>query len=98
MTTSYAVNWADSSGSVVAGKLELRSRTVFLEGSNGHAADSTQIRYDDLAAVRVARGSDECIAGRPTLVVERRGGETLRIASVGQAGVVMELADQIVAA
>lgn len=98
MAASYAVRWLDRSGALVAGKLELRPRTVLLEGSNDHAGDSRELSYGDLAGVRVDRGAAECIDGRPTLVLARRdGGEAIRVAEVGQTGIVAELAERIAA-
>jgi hypothetical protein len=97
MRTTYAVRWLDPSGTLIAGKLELRPRTVVLEGSNGHGAESHELPYDDLAAVRVDRGAADCIDGRPTLVLARRGGEAIRVAGIAQPGIVSELAEQIAA-
>lgn len=95
MAASYAVRWLDPSGGLIAGKLELRPRTVLLEGSNGHAGESREIPYDDLAAVRVDRSHADCIEGRPTLVLARRSGKAIRLTSVGQTGIVSELARRI---
>src|SRR5207248_5201687 len=44
---------------------------------------------------RVATAPGERMGGRPTLVVERLGGEPIEIASVGGIGVVSELAEHI---
>jgi hypothetical protein len=95
VAASYAVRWLDPSGAPVAGKLELRSRTLHLEGWNGHAAASCELPYDDLAAVRVDRGHADCIDGRPTLVLARRSSEAVRLTGVGQTGIVSELAERI---
>jgi hypothetical protein len=80
---SYAVRWLEASGGLVAGKLELRARTVFLEGSNGHAGESRELLYHEL------------VDGRPTLVPRRRGAHPIRVAGVGRSGVVAELAERI---
>ena len=95
MRATYAVSWHGPSGRIGAGKLELRPRGVFLEGTNGQSVQSLEVPYEDVAVVRVARGAAERVDGQPTLVLERRSGDVLRIAAVAQPGIVAELAQQI---
>jgi hypothetical protein len=95
VAASYAVRWLNPSGDVIVGKLELRPRTVVLEGSSGHAGEYRELPYDDLPAVRVDRGGSGSIEGRPTLVLVRRSGEEIRVAGISPAGIVSEVAEQI---
>jgi hypothetical protein len=53
------------------------------------------IAYGDLRSVHVGRSSADRISGRPTLVLEQRTGEPVRIAGVGQAGIISELAEHL---
>jgi hypothetical protein len=94
--SSYAVVWKDDS-SLYTGKLELEERRLRLEGiSREGRACSRTMRYDELDGVHMAPGRER-IGGRPTLVVERSGGEPLRVGSVDGRGFLPELADQLTA-
>src|SRR5207247_7843835 len=73
------------------GRLELaREGLAFTNGSTMET-----IGYGDLRRVHVGRASADRISGRPTLVLERRTGEPVRIAGVGQAGIISELAEHL---
>ncbi|MHB8060879.1 MAG: hypothetical protein ACYDHO_08620, partial [Gaiellaceae bacterium] len=50
--------------------------------------------FSDLMAVRVGRERGDRLDGRPTLLLERTNGDTLRIASL-QAGVICEIAERL---
>lgn len=96
VSPSYAVTWREPRGPVFAGKLELGPAQLRLEGASPHGRRSTQsLRYDDLVSVRVARGSDDRVDGRPVVLVERRNGGPLRIASVGGVGLIAEVASRL---
>jgi len=88
---TYAVSWCRDAGDAHSGRLELApGRLAF---ANGATAET--IAYADLRSVRVGRSSADRISGRPTLVLELRSGETIRIAGVGQAGIISELAEHL---
>jgi len=95
MTGTYAVNWQEQLEPTQTGKLELRPSSLVFDGMNGLAPSSAEIPYRDISAVRIARLSSERIAGRPTLVLDRSTGPSIRIASVAQPGVVSELAEHL---
>jgi hypothetical protein len=93
--TSYGVVWEEGS-TVQAGKLELDPLAVRLEGLDTEGRSRVQqLAYCDLASVRVARKLDERLEGRPTLILERLAGGPVRVASVAQAGVLSEIAEQL---
>src|SRR5215831_8930 len=95
MKASYGVLWKDD-GAVQAGKLELEDQAVRLESTGEHGESLVQeLPYTELVGVHIARGSADRLGGRPTLVLERAGGPALRVASVAQAGIVSELAEQL---
>ena len=52
-----------------------------------------ELAYDDLDGLRMATGGPERLGGRPTLVLHERSGRRFRIAAVGGAGVIGEVAD-----
>jgi hypothetical protein len=92
---TYAVTWQDLSGKLSSGKLELSPEGMIFEGSAGNGPIRVEIGYDEISTIRVARASADCLAGRPTLVLERRGDASISIASVAQTGIVSELAERL---
>ncbi|HEV8602563.1 MAG TPA: cupin domain-containing protein [Gaiellaceae bacterium] len=97
MGASYAITWQEADRKPHSGRLELKPRGLAFEGSNGEGLASEEVPYDDLAAVRIARAADDRLSGRPTLVLERRAGLPIRIASVVQPGIISELAEHLAA-
>ncbi|HMJ00516.1 MAG TPA: hypothetical protein VK488_11830 [Gaiellaceae bacterium] len=96
MKASYAVTWQEGAGPVRHGKLELRTGSFVLEGSScSGSAQRRDIAYHDLTSAQITRVSRERLTGRPTLVVDRRGATPLRIAGVGQPGIISELAESL---
>ena len=95
MRITYAVTWEDPEGTRQSGRLELGADALHLEGSNGDGAASRKLSYADVSGFRLARASGERLQGRPTLVLELRGGEVLKIAGVSQPGIVAELSDRL---
>jgi hypothetical protein len=96
MTTSYAVTWQQGEQASRSGRLELLPGGLTLEGSgaNGGASSET-IDFGDLVDVRIGRAASDRLSGRQTLVLERRGGASVRIASVVQPGIITELAERL---
>ena len=91
----YAVTWADRDTPPRSGKLELRAAGLSLEGSNnGSGPVALLVPYEELAGLRLA-SSHERLAGRPTLMLDRRGCSSLRVASVASPGVISEVAEQL---
>lgn len=93
---SYAAVWQEPGGAVLAGRLELRPSYVLLEGT-GPSGDPwlERISYEELEDVRIGRSPSERLGGRPVLVIERRGGGALRVASVDGAGFLHEIAQRL---
>jgi hypothetical protein len=90
----------EGDGPRYAGKLELGRRELRLEaGTNGGGTGVVvrEIAYSDLSGVSVGRTGKDRIGDRPALVLERRFGDPIRIASVVQAGIVSELAERLAA-
>jgi hypothetical protein len=95
---SYAVVWQDDQSEAVApvyaGKLELGERRLRLEGISREGRSCLRtMRYDELGSMHMAR-TGERLQGRPTLVVERNGGQ-LRVGTIDGRGLLPELADQL---
>jgi hypothetical protein len=92
MRSTYAVVWREGGKPLARGRLELRPSALELDGLVGLTHVAREIAYDELTAVRVGRSSADRLNGHPSLVLERRGGEPIVIASVAPQGVVAELA------
>jgi hypothetical protein len=91
MHETYAVSWRHGTDEPSSGRLELaREGLAFTNGSTMET-----VAYGDLRSVHIGRSGADRIAGRPTLVLERRTGESVRIAGVGQAGIISELAEHL---
>jgi hypothetical protein len=96
MHQSYAVTWRNGDSPIHSGKLELRAGGLSLEGMNGAGPVSLLIAYGELQGLRMAPGAER-LDGRPTLVLGRRPGGDVRVASIGAPGVISELTDHITA-
>ena len=92
MEQSYAVTWEDPDGCRRSGRLELAGSALVLEGRNGGVPVKRIYPLRRVSGFHLARRRGDQLNGRPTLVVDLGGGETLKIASVAQSGIVAELA------
>ncbi|MGZ4385267.1 MAG: hypothetical protein ACXVY3_11780, partial [Gaiellaceae bacterium] len=95
MKASYGVLWQEGERSAVAGKLELDSAQLRLEGSDADHVAVCAIPYRELSGVRIGHDEEERLSGRPTLILDRFGSDTVRVASLAQAGVVAEIAEHV---
>ena len=88
MRTTYAVTWQAADGGVHEGRLELQDVALRLESAEAVC----ELPYGDVSAVRLG---PETIGSRQALVVERRVGEPIRIASTAHEAMVSELAHRL---
>lgn len=96
MRLIYAVVWREAGGPRYAGKLELGPTALRLQGTGPEGRLSVvRLLYEDLSAVKVGRGADERIDGRPALVLERRAGGRIDLVSLDGLGIVHELASRV---
>jgi hypothetical protein len=93
MESSYGVVWREGTLPIASGKLELRVDGLRLDGMAGGRPVSRDLAYDSIVTVRVGRSAADRISGRPSLVLERRSGLPIAIASLLQLGVVAEIAE-----
>jgi hypothetical protein len=92
---SYGVVWQVNDRAPVAGKLELDSVLLRLEGNDCGQLGVYALPICDLNGVRVGRESGDRLDGRPTLNLERSNGDAIRIAALTQAGIVAEIAERL---
>ena len=90
---AYAVVWSENGGASRAGRLELGETSFSLAGGPGR-----ELAYAEVAHVRIDRRPKLRLAGRPTLVIESRAGDSFRVASLDGAGTLHELAERLEAA
>jgi len=94
ISARYPVVWCEKSGPTYAGSLVLGPSSLTLDGAVGGARNVVELLYNQLVRVRMASGRGERMRGQPTLVVDTNG-RSLRIAAVGGAGVMSEVADAL---
>jgi hypothetical protein len=95
MRKSYAVTWQHGEGGTRSGRLELVPGALTFEGSDANSSTTETVDYGDLLDVRVGRSREDRISERQTLVLERRTGGPIRIASVVHPGIISELAEHL---
>jgi hypothetical protein len=92
---SYAVAWRDGRGPACPGKLELRDDGLRLEtGRRNGRLRVLALRYDAVAAVRVAYGQER-LGGCPTLILERPGKDPVLVATIAGVGSLSELGEAL---
>jgi hypothetical protein len=93
MQTSYGVVWREGESPLATGKLELLAQGIRLDGLER----SQEIPYELLTTVRVGRLAGERIDGRPSVVLERRAGGPVTIATVAKPSLVGEIVERLAA-
>jgi hypothetical protein len=93
MRTTYGVVWREGESPLAAGKLELLPHGIRLDGLDG----SQEIPYELVSSVRVGRLAGERIDGRPSVVLERRTGAPVTIATVAKPSLVGEIVERLAA-
>jgi len=95
MPTDYAIVWREGELPQGTGKLELLPHAVRLDGVSGGEQTVREVGYDDLLGLRIGRARDERVSGAASLMLERRSGPAIRIASFGTPNLVSEIAEAI---
>lgn len=94
MQRTYAVTWQESGGPPCSGKLAFGTLGLELSGASRNGSGVLLLPYGDLMGVRIGRAAER-VSGRPTLVVYRRRGQPVRIASVLASSIISEVADEL---
>ena len=95
MEKCYGVVWREGSHPLATGMLELGPRGLRFEGLVDSEPAMQTIPYEDLAGVRVGRSQGERLDGRPTVIVERRGGLPVTLTTVAQPSLVGEIVERL---
>jgi hypothetical protein len=92
---NYAVLWARGEA-VYAGKAVLEGRFLLLTGVDRSGREvSDRLELGEVAAVRIARGVQERLEGRPIVVLTMSRGPSLRLACLDGGGTLLELAERL---
>jgi hypothetical protein len=95
-SADYAVAWCDGDGEVASGRLILEHSSLVLRGTgNDGGLRRERVPLEQVAGVRIGRKEPERVRGERSVVLELRDGSTVRVAPVGAAGAVFELADLV---
>jgi hypothetical protein len=94
MESTYGVVWREGESQIGRGKLELVASGIVLEGVLDSSPVKQELSYDQIAEIRMGRSERDRIGGRVSLVVERRRGEPVAIASVAEIGALSEIAER----
>jgi len=89
------VTWQQGDDATRSGRLELMPGGLAFEGTGANGVAEETIQFGELLDVRVGRSASDRISGRQTLVLERRSGQSIRIASVVHPGIISELAEHL---
>ena len=95
MRVNYAVVWCEGQFPQGIGKLELLQRALRLDGVSNGSPAVIDIPYEDLSGVRVGHARDDRVAERSALLLERRSGPTVRVASFGHPNLISEIAERV---
>jgi hypothetical protein len=93
MKRSYAVVWS-SEGDVGSGRLDSLTDRFELSGRDSRFS----VLFSDLADATIARGNGERLRGLPVLLLRRRTGAAVKIASLEGVAVLHELAQHVLGA
>ena len=92
---SYAVVWSEEESAVHAGKLELRDRSLVLDGLNGSGRIQRELPIGDVMSLRIGRSRGERLSGRPALMLQLTRSRTVRLATLAGVGALYEIVDHI---
>lgn len=93
MRRTYGVVWREGTLPLATGKLDLLAHGLRLEGIADSSPTVREIAYESLAGVRVGRASADQIEGRSTILLDRRNGPSIRIATLAQPMLVGDIAE-----
>ena len=88
--SSYAAIWAEAGDALCSGCVALVAEGLTLTGSALPVGEARLVRHADVLGVEIVRDPSQRLNGYPTLQIERRGGPSLRVSTIGL-GVLGEL-------
>lgn len=90
----YAVAFRAGTGATVGGALTLDETGLVLLGKSRDDGSELRVPYSAVSDVRIGRGTEESVHGRPTVVLSLRDAPPVQIEPLG-AGMLHELADRL---
>jgi hypothetical protein len=92
---SIPVIWVEDGGAPVAGRLDVTSSGLHLDGGSRMMRRIRDLDFGDIASVRIGRRNGERIAGRSAVVLQLIGGTSLSFSGFDRPGAVHELAERL---
>jgi hypothetical protein len=92
---SVPVIWVEDGGPPQAGRLDLYSDRLHLDGGYRENRQTRDVPLADVGAVRMGRAIGERINGRQAIVLALTGGATLSLAAFARPGTLLELAHRL---
>jgi len=92
----YAAVFREGTSAPTLGGVRVDEERLLLIGRSSRGRVELSLPYSELGEVRIGRGADECLGGRPALMVTRRNAAPLQIQPIGM-GLLHELADLLAA-
>lgn len=93
MSETHAVVWAEGDQPPRVGRLDLRGDSFRLTGGSRAGEADRVVEASEIAAVRVGHRASERLRDMKTVIVTRRVGDPIAIASVNGLGAVIEIAE-----
>ena len=92
---SIPVIWTADSGAPLAGRLDVYADRLHLDGGSRDRREQRDVRFDEIASMRMGRDNGDRIHGRTALVLALDGGGTVAVASFDRPGTIAELQHRI---
>ncbi len=92
---SIPVIWVEDDGSPLAGRLDVTSSGLHLDGGSRETRRTCDLDYADIASFRIGRGNGERIGGRQAAVLQLVGGSSVSFVGFDRPGALHELAERL---
>lgn len=92
---SLPVIWTEDGGPPLAGRIDLYTDRLHVDGGMRDARRTLDIPYGDVASVRLGRDGTERVGGRRTAVLALRAGGSLSFVGFDRPGTLLELVHRL---
>lgn len=92
---SIPVIWVEDGGPLLAGRLDLSTVGLHLDGGSRDARRTRDLPFGEISSFRFGRDRDDRIAGRTAIVLELTDGGRVSFVGFDRPGVAHELAERL---
>lgn len=89
------VIWVQDGGPPQAGRVDLTAGGVHLDGGSREDRRTVDLRYSEIASVRIGRNGSDRINGQRAVVLGLHSGANVSFVALEQPGAVLELAHRL---